>query len=130
MAEAEEGYCFVDWIGDVDTIADVNATTITIHGDCEITANFEERNECFIATAAYGTPMAAALQALRDLRDEYVLTNLVGQALVGLYYRVSPAIAEFMNNRPSLKPMVRARLLSAVALSTVAVNASPARRWP
>jgi len=36
------GYRFVDWTGDVDTIADVNAasTTITMNGDYEITATF------------------------------------------------------------------------------------------
>jgi len=44
VAEAEEGYHFVNWTGDVDTIADVSAgaTTITMQGDYEITANFKE----------------------------------------------------------------------------------------
>ena len=43
MAEAEDGYRFVDWTGDVDTIADVDAasTSITMNGDYEITASFE-----------------------------------------------------------------------------------------
>jgi hypothetical protein len=42
VAEAEESYHFVNWAGDVGTIADVNAasTTITIYGDYSITANF------------------------------------------------------------------------------------------
>ena len=42
VAEAEEGYRFVNWTGDVDTIGDVNAasTAITMQHDCEITANF------------------------------------------------------------------------------------------
>ena len=42
-AQAEDGYHFVNWTGDVDTIDDVNAhsTTITINGDYETTANFE-----------------------------------------------------------------------------------------
>jgi branched-chain amino acid transport system substrate-binding protein len=42
--EAEQGYQFVTWSGDVDTIANVNAaiTIITMNGDYEITANFEE----------------------------------------------------------------------------------------
>ena len=45
VAEAEEGHRFVNWTGNVDTIADVNAasTTITVNGDCSITANFEEK---------------------------------------------------------------------------------------
>jgi len=44
VAEAEEGYQFVKWTGDVGTIANVNAgsTTITMNGDYSITASFEE----------------------------------------------------------------------------------------
>ena len=43
VAAAEEGYYFVNWSGDVDTIANVNGytTTITMMGDYSITANFE-----------------------------------------------------------------------------------------
>ena len=33
---------------------------------------------CFIATAAYGTPMAGDIEILRQFRDEYLLTNPVG----------------------------------------------------
>ena len=42
VAEAEEGYRFVSWTGDVNTIADVevSSTTITMQGDCSIMANF------------------------------------------------------------------------------------------
>ena len=42
VAEADEGYRFVNWTGDVATIADVNdaTTTITMNGDYTITANF------------------------------------------------------------------------------------------
>ena len=44
VAEAEEEYRFVEWTGDVGTIADVYAaeTTITMNGDYSISANFEE----------------------------------------------------------------------------------------
>jgi hypothetical protein len=43
LAEAEEDYLFVEWTGDVGTIADVYAasTTITMNDDYSITANFE-----------------------------------------------------------------------------------------
>ena len=43
VAAAEEGYYFVNWSGDVDTIANIDAptTTITMMGDYSITANFE-----------------------------------------------------------------------------------------
>jgi len=41
-AEAEEGYRFVNWTGNVSSIANVTAssTTITMNGDYSITANF------------------------------------------------------------------------------------------
>jgi len=42
VAEAEEGYQFVNWTGDVDTIANVNdaTTTITMNRDYSVTAEF------------------------------------------------------------------------------------------
>jgi len=44
IAEAEEGYRFGEWTGDVSTIADVEAaaTNITTNSDYSITAEFEE----------------------------------------------------------------------------------------
>jgi len=133
VAEAEEGYRFINWTGTVYTVADVEdaTTTITIEDNYSITANFEEEpsgGACFIATAAYGTPMADEIEILREFRDEYLLTSALGQALVDLYYRVSPPLAEFINEHPSLKPIVRLGLLPAVAMSAVAVNASAAEK--
>jgi hypothetical protein len=72
--------------------------------------------------------MAGEIEILRQFRDEYLLTNPLGQALVGFYYRISPPIAEFITERPSLKPIVRVGLLPAVAMSTLAVNAAPAEK--
>jgi hypothetical protein len=46
VAEPDEGYRFVNWTGDVDTIADVNSaeTTMTMDGSYSIIANFESLN--------------------------------------------------------------------------------------
>ncbi len=131
VAAAASGYHFTNWSGNVDTIANVYAaaTTITMDSSYSIIANFSGGGlRCFITTAAYGTPMAAEIQVLREFRDEYLLTNPVGQALVSLYYNVSPPIAEFITEHPSLKPIVRAELVPAVAMSTIAVNITPAEK--
>jgi hypothetical protein len=131
VATPDAGYQFVTWTGNVGTIADDKDTTSsTMNDDYSITANFEEPSGggCFIATAAYGMPMAEEIQILRNFRDEYLLTNLVGQALGGLYYRVSPPIAKFITVHPSLKPIARAGLVPAVVLSTIAVNTTPAEK--
>ena len=124
VVEAASGYQFIYWSGDVSTFADIDdtSTTIIMNGDYSITANFGKPGFCFIATAAYGTPMAEDIQVLREFRDEYLLTNPIGAALVELYYRASPPLAHFITEHPSLRPAVRAGLLPAVALSAVAVN--------
>jgi hypothetical protein len=83
---------------------------------------------CFIATAAYGTPMAGEVQVLREFRDKCLLTNPPGRAFVDFYYRVSPPIAEFITEHPSLKPVVRAGLVPVVVISTIAVNTSAAEK--
>jgi hypothetical protein len=98
-------------------------TTFTV---IETTTPRPPRTGCFIATAAYGTPMAEEVQILRAFRDEYLLTNPLGEAFVNLYYRLSPPIAEFITNHPSLKPIVRTGLLPAVIMSTMIVTSSTA----
>ena len=136
VADPDAGYRFDRWTGDVGTIGDIEfvATTITMNDNYFITAEFVAvglsqipeiiaPGACFIATATYGTPMTDEIQVLREFRDEYLLTNPLGQAFVNFYYEVSPPIAEFITEHPSLKPIVRAGLLPAVTISTVAVNA-------
>jgi hypothetical protein len=101
----------------------------TFTSDGELTRNeFIPRSGCFIATAAYGTPMAEDVQTLREFRDEYLLTNVLGQAFVDFYYRVSPLIAEFITEHPILKPIVRAGLMPAMVISTIAVNTTSAEK--
>jgi hypothetical protein len=77
---------------------------------------------CFIATAAYGSYMDGHVNVLRQFRDSYMMTNPAGRGLVSVYYSVSPPLAQFIDDNPSLKPVVRAGLWPAVTLSTVAVN--------
>jgi hypothetical protein len=124
VAQAEEGYHFIEWTGAVGTIADVEAasTSITMNDNYFITANFWEGDPCFIATAAYSNPMTEEIQILREFRDEYLLTNPLGRALVALYYKISPPIAEFITEHPTIKPMVRGGLVPAVAISAIVVN--------
>jgi hypothetical protein len=57
-----------------------------------------------------------------------LLTNSLGTALVDLYYEVSPPIAEFITEHPSLKPIVRVGLMPVVAVTTVAINTTPAEK--
>ena len=100
--------------------------------DCEASATTLESDKpegaCFIATAAYGTPLAEEIEVLRQFRDEYLLTNPPGRLFVSVYYRSSPPLADFIDDHPALKPMVRTGLSPAVALTTVVVNTTSAQK--
>ncbi len=62
---------------------------------------------CFIATAAYGSPLDPHLDSLRDFRDRFMMTNRPGRALVRFYYRHSPPLADFISNRDWLRAIIR-----------------------
>jgi hypothetical protein len=66
---------------------------------------------CFIATAAFGSPMAPQVQLLREVRDTYLLTNGPGRAVVQAYYAVSPPIADVISRSEVLRAAVRFGLL-------------------
>jgi parallel beta-helix repeat protein len=83
---------------------------------------------CFIATAAYGSYLDSHVDTLRSFRDQYLETNPIGSAFVSLYYKVSPPMAAFIDEHPALKPVVRAELMPAVAMSSVALNTTLAEK--
>ena len=62
---------------------------------------------CFIATAAFGTPMAEEVKSLCEFRDQILLRSSAGRGFVEFYYTISPSIADFIRNKPGLKAMVR-----------------------
>ena len=66
---------------------------------------------CFIATAAYGTPLHEDIDVLRDFRDEYLMTNQIGRAFTELYYSTSPPIADVIRNNEGLRTIVRKGLV-------------------
>lgn len=63
--------------------------------------------DCFIATAAYGSPLEPSVMLLRQFRDRYLLTNSPGRLAVGLYYRFSPPAARIIHDHEILKNTVR-----------------------
>ena len=66
---------------------------------------------CFIATAAYGTPLHEDIDVLRDFRDEFLITNPVGRTFVAFYYTTSPPIADMIRENEVLRTIVREGLV-------------------
>jgi len=72
---------------------------------------------CFIATASYGSPLEPHVKLLRQFRDRFLFTNVMGKIFVRLYYQYSPPIADLISGHESLRMVVRWILLPLVGMS-------------
>lgn len=95
----------------------VAATTSTLNGTEPIrNPGGASSGGCFIATAAYGTPLANEIYLLRDFRDSTLLTNPAGVAFVDGYYRISPVLADGIAKSPMLRGMAQITLYPVIWL--------------
>lgn len=92
-------------LGEIAT-TEVTTTAIT----------FTTVSPCFVATAAYGSPLASEVGTFRRFRDRHLMTNALGRALVSAYYEVGPQAAEALEEHPWLKSTARAILTPLAAL--------------
>jgi len=69
------------------------------------------RENCVIATASYGSPMAKEVQMLREIRDNQLLKTQSGSAFMGgfntVYYSFAPTIAQWEQENPTFKEIVK-----------------------
>ena len=80
---------------------------------------------CFIATAAYGSPMQAYVKVLREFRDRFLHSNTIGRSFVELYYTNSPSVADFISKHDTACLVVRWSLLPVVGMSWMALKIGP-----
>ncbi len=79
-------------------------------------------SNCFIATAAFGTPMAKQVKILCRFRDNYLLTNKLGSEFVAFYYKHSPPIADYIAGRSYLRALIRIALIPLIVFSWIMVK--------
>lgn len=83
-----------------------------------------KNKKCFIATAAYGSPMDSRVEMLRQFRNKYLLTSFLGRQFVKFYYRYSPPLAHFISEHESLRAFSRAILWPVVTTVEWIMNGS------
>jgi hypothetical protein len=80
-----------------------------------------KKGGCFIATAAYGSPLSSEVRALRRFRDETLLNSRLGSHFVDVYYVLSPPLASLISRSEFLRRTVR-KLLLAPLLRVIITN--------
>ncbi|MFZ2087950.1 MAG: CFI-box-CTERM domain-containing protein [Desulfobaccales bacterium] len=66
-----------------------------------------KRRFCFIATAAYGSPLAPEVTVLQDFRDTYLARHSLGERCIEAYYRISPLLAHQISRHQALQRLTR-----------------------
>ena len=98
-----------------------NFTLTELNGEGEAT---EQNFRCFVASAAYGSPLHKNLRGLRWFRDGVASLHPAGNALIEAYYRNSPPLAAWIAKHPLAAATVRAGLWAPALITTATMAAS------
>ena len=73
-----------------------------------------EKKGCFIATAVYGGADTPEVQQFYRIRDHYLSQSVAGRFFIAFYYKVSPGMARWIQNKPILKQLTRTLVLDRI----------------
>ncbi|WP_319549724.1 CFI-box-CTERM domain-containing protein [Desulfogranum marinum] len=77
---------------------------------------------CFIATAAFGSPLESHVVVLKQFRDQILLKTWLGREFVKAYYKYSPPIADTIHESAWMRFVVRVLLYPLVGLGLCMVT--------
>lgn len=104
------------------TSTSTSTTSVTTEAESTGSNSSGGGGGCFIATAAFGSPMAGQVEILRQFRDRYLLTNAWGKKFVAWYYRNGPEAASYIKDKPLVRAAVRGALYPLIGFSTMLIS--------
>ncbi len=81
-----------------------------------------DKKKCFIATAAFGSPMEPHVELLRDFRDQILGRFWLGKKFIRFYYQNSPPLAQFISEHDTLRAVARGILWPIVFFAELALQ--------
>ncbi|HXG07874.1 MAG TPA: CFI-box-CTERM domain-containing protein [Nitrososphaera sp.] len=88
--------------------------------------NNQNQSGCLIATAAFGSELAPAVQQLRLFRDEIALKTFAGSSFMNVfnawYYSFSPTIAEYERQNSWLQSTVKVLIYPLLGILTISTH--------
>ena len=88
----------------------------------EVVGVLEEPLSCFIATAAYGSPLAPQVETFRKFRDAVLMPSDWGKKFVRFYYKHSPRYAEIIEESPVLRAVARITLWPLLVYAWISIK--------
>ncbi|EJE8676214.1 hypothetical protein M5236_004975 [Vibrio parahaemolyticus] len=77
------------------------------------------KSACFVATSAFEDNSHSTVEHLRYWRDNSLCKYAYGQKFIVWYYKEGPKMAQWLDNHPKLKPLVRNVLNTFVQIVSV-----------
>ena len=114
---------FQDAAGNIGAFKDIQSVGTCVTDRHTVTPRevfglLEEDMNCYITTAAYGSPLHAKVKTFKRFRDEVLTRFDLGKQLIRYYYKTSPPIAEKVRENKILKVATQAMLWPAWAISS------------
>ncbi|HVK61335.1 MAG TPA: CFI-box-CTERM domain-containing protein [Bdellovibrionales bacterium] len=88
----------------------------------EVVSLLNEKVNCFVATAAYGSPMAKEVGTLRKFRDRFMVPTNLGKAFIRFYYHEGPKLARIISKSEALRTISRAMIYPVLMFATIALQ--------
>lgn len=111
---------------DFETTTEATLTIAGVSDTFSVTTRYVHESvddgPCFIATAAFGSPLAGQVQILRQFRDRYLLTHARGRQFVAWYYQNGPLAAKYIQDKPVLKIAVQLALYPFIGFAALLLS--------